>query len=136
MLTQDQLDQLKPLTEHPKFGKLLSDAIEVWKRDDVTPVYNYGGIWPIYSDKDTKIWKLQDDNKCCLIGASLTNKKYCSNLSYTEDVVIHFNVYRNEICSLISSFDDNSHSDDDEEAKTFALKVREIVNPQNYYHND
>lgn len=35
MLTSKQLQAPEPLTTHAKYGKLLSDAIDVWKREDV-----------------------------------------------------------------------------------------------------
>ena len=52
MLTKQQISNLNPLCQHPKFGQLLRDASEVWKQQDINPsamffgVHTENNIWP------------------------------------------------------------------------------------------
>jgi hypothetical protein len=139
MLTQDQLTQLEPLTKHQKFGKLLSDAIEIWKREDVTPVCGKLGISKKYSLFSCK-YEFNNVNKCCcLIGAAMLGKnmrgegrarRSCTAYNSAEK---EFNITFNEVQGLWKSFDgwnkDVYDGYEDIEAIEFANAVRKIIKP-------
>src|SRR5690606_30806684 len=108
MLTQDQIDKLQLLTQHSKFGKLLQDAIEVWKRKDVAPVH---GSFGIYDINNKFVFDPDDEcNNCCLVGAALYNKNVIVSDKeiFTPSASKAFNLSNNEIRSLFAGFDKSS----------------------------
>lgn len=130
MLTENQIQQLKPLTRHKKFGNLLKAAIKGWK--DTIPVENTFGL---YIDKKDHIFK---GKQTCLIAAALVNKKpkkrYVCGILYYEEIRKRFNLSNNDIYGLIHGFD-NSEWDKSpgKYGYLFGKKVRKIVNPKHPY---
>jgi hypothetical protein len=128
MLTQDQINQLDPLMDHPRYGNLLKDAVQIWKQENVTPSYAASGLL-----RKDDCWKLSHRQKCCLIGASLVGKKYFSD-DWGMDAEKYFSLNENEIRSLYFSFDgDDFFETSVQEALLFAQEVRKIVNPSYHY---
>lgn len=89
MLTEQQLKNLAPLCENPKFGKLLSDAIEIWKREDVLPLNNSFGL---KIDYKSQIFELSEYDrkykyKCCLVGAAVVGKEKKESVSCFIDII-------------------------------------------------
>src|SRR5574338_959569 len=129
MITENQIEKLKPLTEHPRFGKLLLNAIENWKL--VKPNIGAFGIRPIYKkESDFFVWKEDNTNYgCCLIGSSLiniTNKNAASQFDLCE---LKYNLTDSEVYGLIIGFD-NIHIRNvefDQKAYEFGKKVNEII---------
>lgn len=128
MLTQSQLDKLNSLTQHPKFGKLLLDAIENWKQ--IKPGRLDYGISSKLLDDGSDIF-IGDKFKCCLIGASLIGKtcNWTKRETTHEHCVKYFGISEDEVISLISGFDrsrDRAPSAS-KEAYEFGYKVSEII---------
>lgn len=109
MLTEEQKIKLEPLTHHPKYGKLLIDAMKTW--DFTTPSQNTIGITRWESDRfsDDVIplykWKIDEsyNNCCCLVGASLLGKDSHHNLKVS--ILISFDISRSDVKQLIDGFD-------------------------------
>lgn len=127
MLTKEQLDKLQPLTNHPKYGKLLEAAIPTWKK--VKPASNHMGM----AFKNGKIIKNKDVKGCCLIGASVW-KKRCPkpHNPFFSVVSTNFNISEKDFQSLIDGFDAKfkegcRESDEINDAFIFGMLVREIV---------
>lgn len=144
MLTNEQIEKLDPLTKHPKFGILLQEAMNIWE-GSVNPNH---GDWGIYLDLSDN--KFRIDGQCCLIGASLVNKKVnhakiegsdfdLFDLDHYEQIRMGFNQnydFSNlEFNSLWKGFDAWSRGNDyyeplyDEDAFQFGLQVRKILFP-------
>src|SRR5574338_254312 len=123
MLTDDQIEKLKPLMNHPKYDSILKDAVEIWKREDVTPKQ---GTWGLYGEINGN-WEFDEFNKeCCLIGASLVGKPVRNYLHVSAKE--SFNISRKEYNSLISGFDNKLYlTEYNIEAFDFGKKVYEIV---------
>lgn len=85
MLTQDQKDQLEPLTKHEKYGELLICAINTW--ETATPKQGY---------------YFTPDKKCCLIGASVGE----SVLNPARKAAVSFELSIEEIWSISDGFED------------------------------
>jgi hypothetical protein len=116
MLTQEQRNRLEPFTKHERYGQLLIDAIKIW--EIAKPVNCIFGL-DHYSDN----WELLS-NSCCLVGASLVNKKH--ELDFIIDSVAEvFSLTKEETWSLSNGFDQNLCSND--EAYIFGEQVAEIV---------
>lgn len=136
MLTKEQLIQLKPLTANPRYGKLLSDAIEIWKREDVCPVSNGWGV--LRRDETFVFMDVCNENKCCLIGAALIDKKYMDGNPVSNSQVagasVNFNVSQHEIIEIIRGFDGNGvFYLNYNLANMFGVVVKEIVQPRKYW---
>ena len=128
MLTQDQLIQLQPFTQHPRYGKLLSDAIEIWKQENVKPVWGGFGI----RTDETFQKPFMFENKvpqCCLVGAALIGKTPTFS---RKDTICHlYDISSDEYDDLWLGFD-NDGGYINHDAWEFANKVRDIINPENY----
>lgn len=138
MLTENQLEQLKPLCNHPRYGKLLSDAIEIWKEKNVSPALHTYGITVdiIYSCFK---YMNSDAPSCCLIGATMCNRNIHQEIDYSvsDELVIQtkcsqvYNLSLQEIEDLVAGFDNEPFSFNrncfDSEAYNFAVDVRKIV---------
>lgn len=121
MLTPTQIKKLEPLTKHPRFGKLLIEAIKGWKH--TTPRKGLFGI-----ELGLKRY-ISSEKKCCLLGAALINKHRKDNFGVKFDIIKRFNITEPEIDSLIDGFDDRNLLIEDRKAFEFAAKVRKIVKP-------
>lgn len=98
MLTDTQLEKLEPLTKHPRYGKLLNNAIETWKNYGIQK-FSYG-IFPIAD-------QFQVDSRCkgcCLIGASIVNKKTDQEI-YAKCASL-YELNEKEVGAIIGGFDD------------------------------
>lgn len=136
MLTEQQLKNLEPLCSTPKYGKILENAIEIWKQENVTPLTNWFGIDNI----NGLVWELSKIRSgssycCCLLGASLVGKSV--NVDFYDTLTEKFNISETEIIGLFSGFDTNSNnefkdvlkyiSDDRKEAFIFGYSVHRAV---------
>lgn len=138
MLTKEQLEQLKPLCDHPIYGKLLSDAIEIWKEENVSPAV---GTYGITVDIIYSYFKYLNPDApfCCLIGATMCNRNIHQEIdhSVSDELVIQnkcsqiYNLSLQEIEDLVAGFDDEPFSFNrncsNSEAYNFAIEVRKIV---------
>lgn len=138
MLTQFQKEKLRPFTLHPKFGKLLIDAINVWE----TAIPNQGryGItrWLFLGHEQSFVaaakYRFDDrnDNKCCLIGACLVNKAVDESISMEGSVNEYFNIKHDEMRALIHGFDEELNSTyGNSEGYDFANQVAKIIFHEN-----
>lgn len=140
MLTKRQIEELQPLTKHSKFGKLLADAIEVWKVAD--PIQNEFGVIR-NTKKDEDGFEIYEDcldftyerKCCCLIGAASLYKEgpdsYLDDGDYAKLICKNtFSLSYIELDGLIRGFDGNLTADSffySQEAFTFASEVRKII---------
>lgn len=125
MLTQEQRNELAPLMEHLKYGKMLKDAMDVWSQDDVVPVYEAFGVVPQPAE-----YGFYGYNECCLIGACLLGKTSIE-FSYYSSMDHYFNIAHLETIQLQEGFDailESNHCNS--EAYQFGLKIRNILNPK------
>jgi len=113
MLTQNQKDKLEPLTNHPKFGKLLSAAIKTW--ENINP----------------KQFTFCDDYRncknCCLVGASVLNE-YMSFENIESAITLaheNFNITEYDVITLSDGFDNNPSYE--AEGYKFGKAVADIV---------
>lgn len=124
MLTEQQIKKLRPLTKDPKFGKLLSAAISGWKR--TKPIRCKLGI-----DETFKRSKYEEG--CCLIGASLVNRKPKEEtfelLELVENEIFRrFGIDAIEQASVIDGFDGFPYiTNKNREAYMFGQAVKKIV---------
>ena len=123
MLTQSQKEKLRPFTLHPKFGKLLIEAMNVWE----TAIPYQGGYGITCWLNDAKYrFDNKNDNKCCLIGACLVSK--VAGESMEESVNEYFNLQHDEMRALIHGFDEEVNSIyDGSEGYIFANQVAKII---------
>lgn len=122
MLTQDQIEKLEKLTIHPKYGTILEAAIVGWKR--CKPESKHFGI----SAKHDKFCRDRSYKGCCLIGASLLNKKVKKGMF--ETIIEKYFLNIDELWSLIYGFDKSGEgilSVKYEEAYKFGKSVREVL---------
>lgn len=132
MLTEIQKSKLEPLTHHPKYGKLLIDAMKTW--DFTTPSQNTIGITRWESDRFTDDvipvykWKIDEgyNNCCCLVGAFLLGKD--SHHDVWDSISISFNISRSNVRQLIDGFDGVINSvDSNHEGYQFAKSVSQCL---------
>lgn len=123
MLTEDQLIQLKFLTKHKKYGKLLTDAIEIWKQEKVKPTKKCFGV---FYNSDKSELTLDGSNKCCLLGAALVGKNISRFDSKIDTILKYFDISRDEFYNIMFGFDHVNSSEETEDF-AFANLVREIV---------
>lgn len=119
MLTENQLIQLQPLTEHPKYGKILQDAIPVWQ--NVIPILGSFGIsgFPIF----------ESQIGCCLLGAAMVGKENFSE-KWSEITNKYFNLTKEEHHSIQYGFDGLDKSiATNKDAYFFGKEVSNIVRP-------
>lgn len=123
MLTPEQINKLQTLTSHPKFGKLLIDAIIIWmyaipKRE----------TWGVIDHSDSNLVELTKENCCCLIGAASVGKP---NQNIRDLISDYFEISFEDYASLMCGFDGDRdlyggyHHDDD--AYSFGRNVARIV---------
>lgn len=124
MLTQEQLDELLPLTKHPKYGKLLEAAIAVWCESDVTPVHGSFGVLA-----RPALYTFYNRKECCVLGASLLNKSIV-NRNYYDSIQKYYDIPTAEIIQIQEGFDKVVSYNEQADAYLFGLKVREIVKPE------
>lgn len=123
MLTEEQIKELEPLTRHLKYGKLLIDAIEVWKI--YNPVTGDFGCMP---DESGKFIKFEFSQGCCLLGAACINK--IDDLKSRPNLILNeFNIQLTEFWNLSDGFDGTNKFNDDNEAWVFGSNIRKIVKP-------
>ena len=109
MLTQDQKNQLNPLTLHPKFGRLLTEAIKTW--ETMTPKQR------TFCD-DTM-------NNCCLVGASVLND-YILSSNWKSAVTLASEKFTGyEVVTVSDGFDNEPSYED--EGYNFGKAVSDIV---------
>ncbi len=126
MLTQEQINLLTPLMEHPRFGYLLKEAVKSWS-NDITPRSKAFGI---VRDRFGVYKESSEGQGCCLLGASLV-KKSSLNDDYFLSIHRHFNLSEKECIHLFQGFDGIiPHHYTEPEAYQFGLAVRKIVNPK------
>ncbi len=134
MLTQSQKEKLRPFTLHPKFGKLLIEAMNVW--ETAIPYQRGYGItsWSFLGHEQTFVatakYRFDDrnDNKCCLIGACLVGKAVDESMSMEGSVNEYFNLQYDETRALIHGFDEVLNSVyGDSEGYIFANQVAKII---------
>lgn len=123
MLTQEQKDKLESFTKHPKFGKLLVDAIITW--EEINPAIDEYGVKVDFSDKGLIV---KDRTKgCCLIGASVLNK---ISFDYSIDRTArkYFELSNSDVEEIIDGFDDVYEENRvNSEAYRFARNIGQIV---------
>jgi hypothetical protein len=117
-LTKNQLEKLEPLTNHPKYGKLLQVAIGNW--EDCDPIKEDYGIW--FNEKQNTwtdyTYTTNDMNDCpkCLIGSAIANCKnnfvteahYPNGLKMDPQIIKaseEYSLLPEEVCSLVAGFD-------------------------------
>lgn len=111
MLTEIQLKNLEPLTKHPKYGKLLCDAIEVWKTENVYPITRRFGIAKnVFTNTYCQESNEGSNQYCCLIGAAITGKevalKFPLVIAGIREVVLkNFQISYEEMINLFQGFD-------------------------------
>ncbi len=124
MLTQEQKDKLHPLTLHPKFGKLLIEAIKGWENS--TPKTQDFGISRFDSDPHImrSTWKLNpNSNKCCcLIGSAILGKD--SSYGIISSAMNNFSLSEKEVNEIINGFD---YLFSDSEGHNFGNSVSKII---------
>ena len=125
MLTQEQIDLLTPLMEHPKFGNLLKEAVKAWSQENVTPLQGTFGIISF----DTGFYHLDSEKGCCLLGAALLDKENPTRCYYYRNIESIFGISYDESVQLHQGFD-GEDIDCISEAYKFGVKVRQIVNPK------
>lgn len=125
MLTDQQIEKLKPLCNHPRFGKLLSDAIKVWKEPDVQISCKGFGVYLNLSE----VYSFDNDNKqCCLIGAAILGKS--SHVSMKVFCNMEYSMSEQDYDDLWLGFDSRTDLKiNDYEVWKFGYNVRQIVNP-------
>ncbi len=134
MLTSQQLNKLIPLTLHVKYGKIISDAIEIWKKENICPSrFNFGldfleETFKLYKHKNKENPNI--DHYCCLIGAALVGKenKTSKGISFNSLVQEIYNVEEEEILDLMRGFDRKELlSGDESEAFKFGFSIQEAL---------
>jgi hypothetical protein len=124
MLTQEQKDQLEPLTHHPKYGKLLQEAIKGWEK--VNPKTEKFGIYLDNGEFKLIVEDTPGMTGCCLVGSVMMNKK--SDNEYITDSVINLfrQISENETSGLMSGFDCDEVLFKDE-AYEFGKEINKIL---------
>lgn len=117
MLTQDRKLKLEPLTHHPKYGKLLIDAMKTWET-----IYPKQREFGVFRGKDSK-WEADYETGCCLIGAAIAEKDSQDDMFLV--VTKSFLFEEKDIWVLSDGFD--NHSNDESEAWLFGKTVSDIV---------
>lgn len=131
MLTQDQKNQLEPLTLHPRFGKLLTEAIKAWEVSSPKK-----GAYGVFFNSDEKGYRFSDEKNhcCCLIGAALYRlQSPIEEGCYSSDATSTYDICENEMTGLINGFDtdENQYGEGKlyTEAYNFGLSVSNICFP-------
>lgn len=125
MITQQQIKQLEPLTQHLEFGPVLIRAIETWKTNNIR-LNNFGITYSA-----NQYYEVYSSEGCCLIGASIIGLKFENNDEHPFDCVRQFSNLSNDECySLIDGFDGVRFQTrgNNYEAYNFARQVRLILN--------
>lgn len=119
MLTNEQLEQLEPLCNHVRYGKILQDAIKIWMtREPVCGSFGVSG-YPLF----------ESTKGCCLLGASLVGKENFSS-SWEEITNKYFSLSKKEHHSIQYGFDGLSEDyATDIDAFSFGKRVKDIVKP-------
>lgn len=99
MLTQNQINNLELLSNHPKYGSILRDALNTWKREDVNPGYNGFGI----DTSDFEVYVVSSKQTCCLLGAALIGQKRLQG--FVETLEFLYKISYEEFRSLWHGFD-------------------------------
>ena len=123
MLTQDQKDKLEPLTLHPRFGKLLKEAMKTW--ESATPKRATWGATR-FDDNCNLLdkWEVMGDC-CCLVGASMVGKALTE-----KDVIESTNDYfklDGDAWDLVCGFDCSDNLEFSHEAGKFGKQVADIL---------
>lgn len=151
MLTERQIFRLTPLLSHLKFGKILLDAIESWKQEDIFPGTKSCGIDWNSDSKTYKAYKRYKFKKeetqtkevqktqtisvpetiayCCIIGAASIGKENKDVLK--KQFLIYFGISTVEYFSIQKGFDlvpfETNNSQYDFEAYKFGSDVHKAL---------
>ena len=143
MLTEKQISLLEPLLLHPKFGKILLDAIESWKQEDIFPGTKSCGIdwnsnsktykaykqYKIKKEENQTVEALEQGAYCCIIGAASIGKENKDILK--KQFLIYFDISIVEYFSIQKGFDlipfENNNSQYDFEAYKFGSDVHKAL---------
>lgn len=124
MLTETQLKNLEPLTNHPRFGKLLIASINQWKKEDVQYTTGSYGV-TIVNEKYTFAY---ENKKCCLIGAAIIDKIPNSIGDFESAIYDNYFVTANDFYNLYMGFDSNLNEvEKNTEAYKFGKSVRKAL---------
>lgn len=114
MLTEIQLDNLKDLCENPKYGKILQDAIKIWRQKNVKPCMQQFGL-DFLSGELFKLVKIKSENSdyhCCIIGGAMVDKKHPHTQGgFFELVGSNYNITEDEVLDITFGFDDKEFSE-------------------------
>lgn len=141
MLTQEQLHRLYPLCDHPRFGKILDDAIQIWIKEKVQPKREIFGIEfkSKFFELDEEIELINDTYHCCLLGAAMVGKE--NKLLDKENVVNrymeffkkcaeYYEVTDLEIVRIVNGFDDETITINDNDATNFGNAINLALWPR------
>lgn len=123
MLTENQKSKLEPLTHHPKFGKLLIEAMKTWEIS--TPKQKTWGTTRF--DKHYNLlakWELSNQC-CCLVGASMVGKTLTEN-----DIIASVDKYFEldyTAWDLVGGFDSSDDFEFSTDAGNFGKQVADIL---------
>lgn len=123
MLTQEQLKNLEPFTKHPKYGKLVKDAIIGWKR--CKPISDWFGL--DFNNCKNKFVRNKSYSKgCCLLGASVLNRK----TEYENPIIKvskKYNMPSSDAWEIVYGFDNLHWVTNKTEAFQFGNQVRKAL---------
>lgn len=122
MLTQDQINRLNPLCDHPKYGRIVQHAMNNW-RGDANP---NSGAFGIGSSESNIFEPILNNNSCCLIGAALIGQVEIE-YSIIRTAMLFFQLSYEEFRSLWHGFDNYHENDCDQEVFAFGLAVRNAL---------
>lgn len=141
-----------------KYKKILTNAIETWERDGITPGYLAFGVQSQFKQTSQggliSVYKIRSVNsglynRCCLLGGALIDKEatpFPEDDEYSPggddlytDLYEYFRLSQDEVYFIIQSFDGHEvkpkfSGNFEEKAAEFGLKVRKalLVSPENF----
>lgn len=151
MLTETQVKNLKSLTTHSRFGKLLINAIEQWSKEDVNITTGSYGITivslEISAETNTEAGSennslrkeydfAHEDKRCCLIGASLIGKSpgiLCDiESSLYDNYFVNAREFYYLYCGFDSDLDQEEELRENIEAFKFGRDVKKALNLEKF----
>lgn len=121
MLTEIQLKNLQPLTNHKKYGSLVKAAIIGWKK--CKPASGSFGLQQV----DGKFKRSSYSKGCCFLGATCVNRKTKSENWITEYFYDKFKITHEEFWDLSDGFETNDNYIKSTSAFKFGQKVRKAL---------
>lgn len=85
MLTQEQIEKLEPLTKHPRYGKILKDAMVNWMLPNVSPRM-LRDVWGVLGVTWINDRYVINGNFCDLIDGFVANKQNIDP-NYRKDII-------------------------------------------------